>query len=455
MAINPNMIAIQTVTIGAGGASQIQFTSIPQTYTDLLILVSGRTTATNQTVSMQFNSDTTATNYRRFALGCDSNNLFSQNINDRGIGYISMSTDTTNAFGSMSIYIPQYRSGNPKTYLTDSARVNNSTSAWTLGMITCYWSGTAAISSITVTNAGNWTQYSTATLYGVTSAAIGAKATGGIITQDANYMYHTFLSSGTFTPTQTISADYLVVAGGGGGGGQQGGGGGAGGVRAVTAQSLTAQAYTVTVGGGGNGGNWSTNSGVSSGSASTFNSYSASGGGYGGANGVSYSGANGGSGGGGGINGAVNGNGNSGSYSPVEGYAGGATASGDGGAGGGGAGGAGTAKIASSGNGKDGGVGASSYNSIDFSSWLTVTNTGSNGKVGGGGGGGTSGGRTGGYGGTGGGGNGYNAGVGPVSSQNGLANTGGGAGGGSQGNNTSAAYGGNGGSGLVIIRYAK
>ena len=58
------------------------------------------------------------------------------------------------------------------------------------------------------------------------------KATGGIIESHVlsgtTYVIHTFLSSGTFTPTSSFNIDYLVIAGGGGGGGQ-GGGGGAGG----------------------------------------------------------------------------------------------------------------------------------------------------------------------------------------------------------------------------------
>ena len=33
---------IQTVTVGAGGTAAINFTSIPQTYTDLIVYVSGR-----------------------------------------------------------------------------------------------------------------------------------------------------------------------------------------------------------------------------------------------------------------------------------------------------------------------------------------------------------------------------------------------------------------------------
>lgn len=92
------------------------------------------------------------------------------------------------------------------------------------------------------------------------------RALGGTVTISGGYVIHTFTSSGTFQPTTRLNnVDYLVVAGGGGGPLNQGGGGaggGAGGLRSTvtatggggsveSALSLTAQAYTVTVGAGG------------------------------------------------------------------------------------------------------------------------------------------------------------------------------------------------------------
>ena len=87
-------------------------------------------------------------------------------------------------------------------------------------------------------------------------AVAGPKATGGTITSDASYWYHTFTGNGTFTPLQSLTADILVIAGGGGGGINQygntiGGGGGAGGLLYFSSQSLTATGYTCTIGGGG------------------------------------------------------------------------------------------------------------------------------------------------------------------------------------------------------------
>ncbi len=86
-------------------------------------------------------------------------------------------------------------------------------------------------------------------------------ATGGVTytvtISDVVYRVHKFLSSGTFSVTNTGSVsyiDYLTVAGGGGGGGVIGGGGGAGGTILWTNQALTTGSFSIVIGGGGNGG---------------------------------------------------------------------------------------------------------------------------------------------------------------------------------------------------------
>lgn len=147
--------------------------------------------------------------------------------------------------------------------------------------------------------------------YSITvNAPIDTVATGGTITTYSsggnNYKAHTFTSSGTFTITTAgdfnSNIQYLIVAGGAGGGGNRfqtgcGGGGGAGGMRTGSITSFSAQAYTVTVGGGGSGGGNTGNG--SSGSNSSIFSVTSNGGG-GGGSGQNSNGSSGGSGGGGG-----------------------------------------------------------------------------------------------------------------------------------------------------------
>jgi len=210
MPTNPNMVAIQTVTVGSGGAASIDFTSIPQTYTDLVVRLSGRSTTADADMYISFNSNTA--NYSRRVLRGNGSAASSTSGSDRYVGTIDSSGETASTFGNWEIYVPNYTTSNNKSYSIDSVEENNATQAFQY-MIAGLWSNSAAITSIKLEfiAAGTFAQYSTATLYGVTSAAYGAKATGGIITSDANYYYHTFLASGTFTPTSNITADLVQV----------------------------------------------------------------------------------------------------------------------------------------------------------------------------------------------------------------------------------------------------
>ena len=431
---------LETITVGAAGASSVTFNSIPQTgYTDLVIKMSGRSSAANNSISMAFNGSS-ASFTSRYLNGSGSATSSGSRTDFYQSAVIDESGYTANTFGNTEIYIPNFTSANNKSFSIDGVTETNATLAY-MTLIAGLWSNTAAITSIGISpGSGNFAQYSTFSLYGVSALGVtptkAPKATGGSIIQtDGTYWYHAFLSSGTFTPATALSCDYLVVAGGGGGGNgvyltSQGGGGGAGGLRSTvtatggggsleSALSLASgTGYTVTVGAGG--------ASNSPGSNSVFSTITSTGGGRG--KGTSTS-ADGGS-GGGGHNASTAG----GTGTANQGYNGSAYNSGLNNAGGGG--GAGAVSIAP---GVDGGAG------VAISAFATVTGTGvSNYYAGGGGGAGNNGGTLGGSGGGGAGGSLATAG------SNAIANTGSGGGGG--GSNTNNA-GGTGGSGIVIVRY--
>jgi hypothetical protein len=362
---------IQTVTVGSGGASSIDFTNIPQTFTDLKIVLSGRMATGGQIycdIGAYFNGSTSGystaiVTYTNSGTSAATSSTGSQ-AKAVWFSEAAGSTATSGVFGSGEMYIPNYRSSNQKIWSNEAVNENNGT-AGNLILSNGLWANTAAITSISLFGdnpAGNFAQYTTATLYGISNVPVaeGAKATGGIITADNNYIYHTFLSSDTFTPTQSITCDYLVVAGGGGaggpetafgGGGWYGGGGGAGGYRttvgtsggggsAESALSLTATAYTVTVGAGGAGGAGGSGAGVNgtNGSNSVFSTITSTGGGGGAravGNAAPINGLSGGSGGGGG-SGYTTADSTGGAGTTNQGYAGGAGFAGSGTSGNGG-----------------------------------------------------------------------------------------------------------------------
>ena len=466
-----NYVLLASQTVGEAGASSVTFSNIPQTgYTDLKVVCSTRTVsaATIDNLVVKPNGATANQTVRRLqgtgAAAASSTDTSFPPANNGA-------TSTASTFSSTEIYIPNYTSSNYKSLSIDSVQEDNTTTAYAQ-LWAGLWSNVTAISSLVIStsSASNFSQYSSFYLYGISASGvtpvIAPFATGGNVTNDGTYWYHSFLASSTFTPLKTLSCDYLVVAGGaGGGGGNNGnGGGGAGGLRELSAQSFTASSYTVTVG---NGGAASTSATAKGGSGNTSSlvgtgiSTSASGGGGGGSSGDAGSqaamvGAAGGSGGGAAAGSAspyiykTGGAGNTGSYSPVEGYAGGGSNQSSQGGGGGGAGAIGIA------GGLSGGVGAGAgaigrtstlINAMGVATSTGVLNNGNYYYAGGGGGGcGAAGGNVPGAGGIGGGGGGAQAFVDGVA---GTANTGSGGGGACANANAGA-----GGKGIIIIRYA-
>jgi hypothetical protein len=161
--------AIATVTVGSGGAASIDFTSIPATYTDLLLKVSTRNShsVTSRNFQVRFNSSTS--NYSERLLYGDGSTTGSVSGNNAGFDfyYSPAANSTANTFGNVEIYIPNYASSNYKSASGDGVTENNATEAsafFNAGL----WSNTAAITSITLRADGfNFVQYSTATLYGI------------------------------------------------------------------------------------------------------------------------------------------------------------------------------------------------------------------------------------------------------------------------------------------------
>jgi hypothetical protein len=463
MAINGTMEIIQSLTVGSGGTASIDFTNIPATYDDLKILLSARYSgAPADGMYIAFNGS--SSNFTGRYLFGNGSGAASANL-ERYVGSV-FGTSTANVFNSTEIYIPDYKSSANKSFYVENVAENNASTAYQ-NLITGLWSNVSAITSISIVAGASFLQNTTATLYGVTRIPALAKATGGVITEDSTHWYHTFTSSGVFTPTQSITADYIVVAGGGGtGNGYFVGGGGAGGYRALTSQSLTSNTnYTVTIGAGGVGGS------DISGSNSVFGPTTSAGGGRGGGgygpsdsrNSGSAGGSGGGGSGGNSPYGGVGGAGNTPSVSPSQGNSGG-NGSNQGGAGtnvgagggGGGAGGSGGNGNVPANTGGAGGVGIfSSLTNAMGAATSTGQLSGGNYYYAGGGGGGQE--RTGsspavtaGPAGLGGGGIGGIRGL--SAPGNGTANTGGG-GGGSGGD--AFDQGGTGGSGIVIVRYPK
>jgi hypothetical protein len=420
-------ISTQTLT---AGTTSITFTGIPQTYTDLVLITSAKNnTGSQYRLQLSFNGDRGTSIYSATKLTGNGSTATSSRVSNAPYGAILIGTIGSTNFDNVITSIMNY--ANTTTNKTVLSRGNET--AAEVNAEVGLWRSSTAITSLTLDLEGgiNFVSGSTFTLYGIGSGS--PKAFGGdIVTTDGTYWYHTFNTSGVFSPVTNLSCDYLVVAGGGGGGSTQNnslrgaGGGGAGGFLTATGFSVTLGSnLTVTVGAGGVGGASNTYANGTSGSDSVFSTITSSGGGFGaqGRSDANRPGGSGGSGGGGGNTSdgftAIGGTGTFGQGN--NGGNGGVSASGGAGGSGGGAGGAGGNGGTGSGAGNITG-GAGSASSITGSSITYAI-----------------GGRGGGYNAT------------PVAGPNGTANLGEGGGGRSGGSATAA--GGNGGSGIVIVRY--
>ena len=162
---------IASVTVGSGGASSIDFTSIPATYTDLVIKLSGRTNraANGDDIGVKVNGSTASIDGRRlFGTG---SNAYSGASMGTYIGILDGASDTSNTFANAELYFPNYAGSNYKSFSSDAVSENNATQAFT-NMSAILYSSATAISSLSFysLNAANWVQYSTAYLYGVKNA---------------------------------------------------------------------------------------------------------------------------------------------------------------------------------------------------------------------------------------------------------------------------------------------
>ena len=165
MANTYELIASYTAT---GSVSSIDFNSIPSTYTDLLIKVSVRNSATQDQVILKANGSSASLSNR--LLYGNGSSAASASLTSGYIGTSVDSSRTASVFNNMEIYIPNYAGSNYKSASADSVMENNGTVSYAV-LNAWLWSNTAAITSLSLSpDGGSFVQYSTAYLYGVKNA---------------------------------------------------------------------------------------------------------------------------------------------------------------------------------------------------------------------------------------------------------------------------------------------
>jgi hypothetical protein len=165
--------SIATITVGSGGASSIEFASIPSGFQHLQIRMIARetgTATTGGTDRVRFNDDT-------------GNNYAWHYLYGSGIGAVAGASSSTNAtyatkftgggqtasaFGATVIDILDYASTS-KTKVLRMLGGNDANGSGTVDVHSGLWNSTSAITKITLDKflGGSWAQYTTAALYGV------------------------------------------------------------------------------------------------------------------------------------------------------------------------------------------------------------------------------------------------------------------------------------------------
>ena len=163
-------VKIATVTVGSGGAATIDFSSIPSTYTDLCIKLSSRTNRAFPVDGVLIALNGSTSSFTNKYIEGDGVSAYSSST-ARVAANATGTTATSNTFANSDIYIPNYAGSSNKSFSGDSVTENNATGA-IADLLANLWSNTAAITSISLSPLLGtlFTQYSTATLYGILKA---------------------------------------------------------------------------------------------------------------------------------------------------------------------------------------------------------------------------------------------------------------------------------------------
>lgn len=168
---------ISTYTVAAGGTGTISFNSIPQTYTDLKLIISSQTNRNNGNYGyayVSFNSNTSNYAAKTFygenastQIGTTSDTVMSYGTGTQWQG--------TYYFNNGDMYFPNYSGSDNKIYFNWSMSQGSATDRNLWDWFAGVWTNTAAITSLTITCNGGagyttWNANTVFSLYGIKNA---------------------------------------------------------------------------------------------------------------------------------------------------------------------------------------------------------------------------------------------------------------------------------------------
>lgn len=166
MATTYTLISSNVLT---GSAASVTFSSIPSTYTDLVLRISARTDRASfpeDYAKIEFNGSTSNLSSRiLYGFGGSSG---STNDGSMVYGAVNGGSSTSNTFGNAEYYIPSYTASQNKPISISSVTENNGTTA-VIYEVAGLWSNTSAITSIKLLSyySANFVSGSSFYLYGI------------------------------------------------------------------------------------------------------------------------------------------------------------------------------------------------------------------------------------------------------------------------------------------------
>lgn len=157
---------IASNTVGSGGAATVTFSSIPSTYTDLVIKSSTRSDGGSGGTGFSYTFNGSSSSYSRIVLFGSGSAAGSASASTAAFGINNGPDTTASTFASNEIYIPNYAGSANKSISLDGVQENNASTAFAI-FSAGLWSNTSAITSIAISGTGNFVQYSSFYLYGI------------------------------------------------------------------------------------------------------------------------------------------------------------------------------------------------------------------------------------------------------------------------------------------------
>jgi hypothetical protein len=158
---------IATYTISGSSTPTFTFSSVPATYTDLIIVINAAVTSATSYIYARWNGDTSNVYSRTELVGNGTTATSSRN----GLEVVQWlgGTQLSTVSGAYNAIVQVMNYSNTNVFKTSLIRANRATEQ--TAVVAGLWRSTAAINSVTITlNSDNFVAGSTFTLYGIKAA---------------------------------------------------------------------------------------------------------------------------------------------------------------------------------------------------------------------------------------------------------------------------------------------